>query len=396
VRPRAISRVVAFAICSVAFDALAQTNAHAGPVAATATAEMAAYTDSDSVTVFTPAASAVMTDESRGWRANGAYLADIVSAASVDIVSTASQRWQEVRHGGELGGMYKPHDVGLGVDTSVSSEPDYLSLSAGARVLLDTHEKTANPTFGYAYTHDTAGRTGTPFSVYAQRLQRHSLNAGVELVLDRATTLNMSLDVNLERGDQKKPYRMLPIFEADVVSRVPAGASLATVNLLRSPGRMTEKTPLERNRFALSARFAHRFSGSTFLLSDRLYADDWGLFAFTTDVRYVIDVGRRFYVWLHFRGNLQSGVSFWQRAYVGATGDGTSDQPTYRTGDRELSPLESATGGAGVRWNFGAAPRSSRWGLVVQGDTIATHFRDALYVTDRVAQLFVLQVETEL
>ncbi|HEX3598377.1 MAG TPA: DUF3570 domain-containing protein, partial [Polyangiaceae bacterium] len=264
------------------------------------------------------------------------------------------------------------------------------------RLLLDLDQKTVNPTFGYAFSHDTAGRTGTPFSVYAQELARHTLNAAVELVLDAATTLTLSFDVNVERGDQKKPYRMLPIFDARVAIEIPRGASLALVNERRSPGRMTERTPLERNRFALSSRFARRFGGSTFLLSDRLYADDWGLFAFTTDARYVADVGRRLYAWLHFRGHLQSGVSFWRRAYAGSVGDGSSDQPEYRTGDRELSPLATLTGGAGVRWNFGALPRPSRWGLSVQGDAMVTHFRDALYVRERVGQLFVVQMETEL
>jgi hypothetical protein len=48
-----------------------------------------------------------------------------------------------------------------------------------------------------------------------------------------------------------------------------------------------------------------------------------------------------------------------------------------------------------MRWNFGAAPQPTSWGLALQEDTIATHFTDALYVTDRIAELVVAQVEAE-
>ncbi len=159
---------------------------------------------------------------------------------------------------------------------------------------------------------------------------------------------------------------------------------------------MAERTPLERNRFALSGYLSRRFGGSTLRIGERLYADDWGLLATTTDARFIIDVGRRFFVWFHVRGHVQNGVSFWRRAYVGSVTSDGSSQPTYRTGDRELSPLIAGTAGAGVRWNFGRARDPSAWGLVLQQDTIATHFENALYVKDRLGALAILQVEAEL
>lgn len=365
-------------------------------IVTTASAELAGYTDTDSVTVITPSVAATVRDDLRGWSANGSYLADIVSAASVDIVSTASQRWTEVRHAGDLGATYMPRSTGVAVDASASSEPDYVSFAAGGRLLLELANKTVNPTFGYAFAHDTAGKTGTPFSVYSQQLARHDLSAGLELVLDGATTFSLTGDALLERGDQKKPYRMLPVFKADAVSKVPAGASLALVNQTRQPGNMMESTPLERNRFALAGRLARRFSGCTLVLSERLYADDWGLLASTTEARFVLDAGRRLLVWLYLRGHVQNGVSFWQRAYVGDVTSGNADVPKYRTGDRELSPLVAGTAGAGVRWNFGRRSNPSSWGLVLQDDLVATHFENALYVTDRIGELAILQLEVEL
>ena len=187
------------------------------------------------------------------------------------------------------------------------------------------------------------------------------------------------------------------MFDASVADRIPAGASLSLVNQLRLPGRMTEQTPLERNRFALSFRLARRFAHSTVILAERAYTDDWGLSAITSDAQLLRDVGTRFVVWLHLRGHVQSGVSFWRRAYVARVPtDGPSIVPEYRTGDREMSPLLSGTAGLGARWSFGARPRPSRWGLVVQGDVTATDFLDALYVRARLATIGVVQLEAEL
>ncbi len=90
--------------------------------------EMSAYTDTDNVTVFTPSVNASIENVTQGASIRGHYLVDVVSAASADIVSTASGRWTEVRQAGGLEGTYKPRETGFTVAGAMSSEPDYLSL----------------------------------------------------------------------------------------------------------------------------------------------------------------------------------------------------------------------------------------------------------------------------
>src|SRR5688572_1506917 len=60
--------------------------------------EFSGYADTDAVSVVTPAIEATLKNPLAGWSATGSYLVDVVSAASVDIVSTASTHWTEVRH----------------------------------------------------------------------------------------------------------------------------------------------------------------------------------------------------------------------------------------------------------------------------------------------------------
>lgn len=355
-------------------------------------AEVSGYRDSDGVSTLTPAVTAGARDPLSGWSAIGSYLVDIVSAASVDIVATASPHWVELRHAGTLTGRYKPGTWGAGFSAAASVEPDYVSLSGGVTGSFDFHKKNATLELGYAYSHDTAGRTGTPFSVYSLTLTRHDLAGSLELVLDRATTLTPSFELVLESGHQEKPYRYLPLFEASVAYRVSAGASIDEVNQLRLPGRTAESLPDSRRRTALAGTLAHRFHSSTLKLFDRLYADSWGLRASTTDLTWTFELGRRFSLWPHARFHSQGGVSFWERAYVGQIASGTLRVPRYRSGDRELSPLWTATLGPGARWDLGGSdPRA--FSAILEVDGSYTRYADALYVAHRYAGFAVAGVE---
>ena len=358
-----------------------------------ATAEFAAYTDTNAVTVFTPSLRAQTASPYGAWSAEGHYLADIVTAASVDIVTSASPRWTEVRHEAGLAATYRPGPTSFTARAQVSSEPDYLSLGAGLRLDGQLAGKRFNPLLIYSLAHDTAGRTGTPFSVYSKKLWRHDLAVGAEMILDRRTTLQVVLDSVFELGDAADPYRYLPLFAPDVAPRIQPGASLATVNELRLPGRIDERVPGERIRISLSGRLARRFRHSTAIFAERLYADDWGLFATSSEGRWLTDIGEHWTLWLTGRLHGQTGVSFWKRAYEASIDDGVLSVPTYRSGDRELGPLLSGTLGLGARFAFELGRQVGPWSITAQFDETATSFRDALYVAGRLAHLGIIDFE---
>ncbi len=364
-----------------------------------ASLEIAGYSDSDHVTVFTPSVHAAI-DNTSGASLSGSYLVDVVSAASVDIVSTASQRWQEVRQAGDVAGEYKPRDIGVGVGGSLSREPDYLSYGGYGVVTKDFDEKNWTVTLGYGYSHDTAGRCGadgvcTPFSVFAHQIDRSAFNGGASWVVDAATLASVSVDVVIESGDQSKPYRYIPMFSPAVAAGAPLGASIGWVNAYRLAERPLEQLPLELHRTALTGHYAHRFDGSTLRLEERVYDDDWGLLASTTDVRWIFDLGHRIALWPHARFHGQSSVVFWRRAYVSGTANGF-DLPQYRTGDRELGPLLTLGGGMGLRVYLGGRGRPEQLALQLAYDGMFTSFLDDLYVTQRTAMLGTLTFLGEL
>jgi hypothetical protein len=361
-----------------------------------ASMELAGYNDSDHVTVVTPSVALGIEDTS-GASLHATYLVDVVSAASVDIVSTASSRWKEVRQAGSVSGEYKPHDFGVAVGTSFSSEPDYLSYGAYATVTKDFDEKNVSVFFGYGFSHDTIGRCGdnggcTPFSVFSRPLQRGSFNGGVDFVVDRDSLASLTGDVVIENGDQSKPYRYIPMFAASVAPNVANGASLALVNQERLPERPLEQLPLSRRRLALTGRYARRLDGSTLRLEERVYDDSWGLVASSSDARWIFDLGRRFALWPHVRFHVQNEVSFWQRAYVSGAAPGWN-LPEFRTGDRELGPLWTIEGGFGMKWYVGSDAEPERWALQFTGDAMYTSFLDDLFLTHRTAELGALGFE---
>jgi hypothetical protein len=355
--------------------------------------ESSAYHDTDHVNVATPTVAVGLSDPLAGWSVDARYLVDAVSAASVDIVTSASARWSEIRHVGSLDVKYKPGDLGMEASAGVSREPDYLALSAGGTLTLDLGDKNFTPMLGYSYGHDTAGRSGTPFSIFGRTLIKHGARAGVTVIVDRATTLDLVGDAIFESGDQAKPYRYIPLFAPGMAARIPAGASPDDVNDARMSLRPAEELPLTRERYALSARLAHRFSGSTLRLEQRLYDDSWGLLASSTDVRQIWDLGASVFVWPHFRAHLQKGVDFRRRAYEVSVGPGGGlGVPKLRAGDRELGPLHSYTAGAGLRLGLGEM-MGARWSVTGQADVVWTRYSDALYLTERTAYFGALGLE---
>lgn len=365
-------------------------SARAGDVDGRAYSEVAAYQDSVAVSVLTPSVGATLKSPTSGWDANGRYLVDVVSAASPDIVTTASPRWTEVRHAGNVGAGYKPGTFGVSANANASYTPDYLALGASGRLSQDLDEKNLTLVEGYGYGHDTIGRNGTPFSVFSHVLEYHTITAGLTRVVNPSTTLGFVADMTIERGDQSKPYRYIPMFDPNVAPTVSRGASVDEVANKRIQARPLEQLPLGRERYSLSARLASRLATSTIRLDERGYVDSWNLIASTTDAKWMFDAGARVVWWPHLRLHLQNGVSFWQRAYAASS---VHDLPALRTGDRELSPLATLGAGGGIRVGLGGEGHVDDWVLTGSFEGTYTSFFDAIYVSQRFAGLAAVGLE---
>ncbi|HWL86475.1 MAG TPA: DUF3570 domain-containing protein, partial [Polyangiaceae bacterium] len=355
--------------------------------------DMSGYTDTLHVHVASPSMHAEVISPTSGWRVRGTFLADFVTAASPDIVSTASRHYVERRYAGSLLGAYKPGLYGIEANGSFSSEPDYLSLSGGAAVTADLNDKLITPRLAYSHSDGTIGRNDSPFAnvpLYhpgeKRKVFTNSFELSTTFVLSATSVLALGATLDTERGDQSKIYRYVPLFSPQIAGKVRPGIPVDVVNLNRLAFRPQEQLPTERDRYAGAIRFLHRFSSATLRLDERLYYDTWLIKATTTDIRFMQDIGEHLRVWPHIRFNAQTGASFYKLAYAAlVANDGTLVIPTYRTGDRELSPMMTITGGFGTRIALGSPEATTQYAVTISGDYMYSYFFNSLYVVDRKA-----------
>jgi hypothetical protein len=371
-----------------------QADTTSSTITTKASTEVSGYADTDHVLVLSPSIAGSVSDVLAGWSIGGHYLVDVVSAASVDIVSTASSKWREYREAGSAEGNYKLGDVTIGASGVFSSEPDYLSLAAGGTLTVDLLEKNVTPFVGFSYGQDQVGRTGLPAAFWRSK-QTAAGQLGVTFVVDRSTISTLQAEAIQETGYLAKPYRYVPLFAPAQAGSIQAGASIAEVNAARLSIRPAEQLPNARHRFAITSRLGHRYNDSTLRLDERAYGDTWGLMASTTDFRFMLDLGRRLMLWPHIRLHVQNQVAFWQQAYVALpAANGTFSIPAIRTGDRELSSLYTVTGGGGAQLKL-TDSIDKPWSLIFEIDGSYTHYLNALYITERGAVFSTLAVEAE-
>ncbi|MFO0736991.1 MAG: DUF3570 domain-containing protein [Labilithrix sp.] len=353
--------------------------------------DLSGYSDTNAVAVYTPALNASLVSPTAGWNVGGNFALDAVSAASPDLVSTASPPFAEYRYAGGLTGGYKPGLYGAQASVSASSSPDYYSYTAGGTLTGDFRDKLITVTAGYAFSYDTIGRGPNnwlkDFLKDKGYIYTHEIQAGVTFIISPTSIALIGGTFAMERGDGSQPYRYIPMFEAENVAPfVPVGATVDLVNRVRLPVKPLEQLPTERDRIAVGARFNKRLQNATFRIEQRFYVDTWGMKASSTDTRYMVDLSRHLRVWPHGRIHAQTDTNFYSRAYVaGLGGDGQTVVPLYRTGDRELSPLATFTGGGGVRLGIGEPEGDVKLGITVVGDVMYTRFLNALYITTRTA-----------
>jgi hypothetical protein len=354
--------------------------------------ELFTYNATDYVNVTSPALYLSAENPTSGWQFGGSFLVDVVSSASADIVATASRRLDEVRIAGSLAGSYKIGPTKVGLNGGFSYEGDYTGRAAGVSISADLLEKRLTPSLSYGFGLDTLGITGTSWDVFSRELMRHTIDAGASIVLNGTTVGVVGGTVEIDTGDSSKPYRYVPMFKPEIATQLPKGATRQLVDQLRT-SKVHEQVPENgRLRFAVSLRAAHRFETSTLRADERLYIDDWGMKATTTDLRFLYDVSEQLRIGPHVRFHLQSPVDFWKRAYAAApTAGSTPEIPKYRTGDKENGPLFGATVGVSARYQL-----SEIFSASLQVEGTYNQYLDHLYLFDRIGVFTSTNIDMEI
>jgi hypothetical protein len=247
------------------------------------------------------------------------YDVDVISAASVDVVTAASPRgYEETRHGGSVGVTLRPSPTWtLGARALASLESDYRSLAAPLSASAEWLERRLTTRVQYRLTLDSVGRSGS--TAEWRSLRSDALFGEVGVVLDRASVATLSYEGQLQRGFQASPYRFVRVEWTG----------------LGQPIAVPEALPETRVRHAAALGARRALSDSFFArASYRFYWDSWevrshtaeaGLEFATRDDALVLGVSAR--------GYTQGAAAFHQERYVVAAGE----LPRYREVDKLLA-----------------------------------------------------------
>jgi len=309
------------------------------------------YSDTDNVIVLSSQLEVARALDEDGSAASARAVVDVVSAASVDVVSQASTRFNEVRGEVDLSGSARLGEGLWSLDYRGSTEPDYLSHGFGAG--YQTRLGSPDSVLGahYQLTFDTVGRHGTEYATWSRSLTNHEGDLSFTQTLGPQTVVRGVYTLTVQDGYLEKPYRFVPLFDAEGLARARADGvklDLASFDAYRLSTRPPEEVPDLRVRHALAARalqYVDAIDGSV-RLDYRFYVDDWRMTSHTLELSLWTELGGPFGLELFTRGYLQSAVSFYERIYRVAS---PAQVPRLRTADRKLSPYRSLTGGARLR-----------------------------------------------
>lgn len=306
------------------------------------------YTDTDNVLVVSSQLGAARALDEEGGKASADVVVDVVSAASVDVVSQASQRFSELRWEVNLAGSYAIGDGLPSLNYRGSAEPDYVSHGFGAGYLSRLVGADTVASAHYQLTLDTVGRSGTPFATFSRSLTIHSAELSLTQNLSTRALLRAVLSLTVERGYQEKPYRFVPLFDAAGLAQADADGEelrLSTFDRYRLASRPPEEVPQTRVRPAIALRgLVYLDALESSLRADyRFYLDDWGVLANTAELELEHPLSELWTIAFTTRGYTQTKASFYRSAYVVSQPD---EIPGLRTVDRKLAPYDTLSGGA--------------------------------------------------
>jgi len=264
---------------------------------------------------------------------NGSYYVDMVSNASIDVVTQASP-YKETRKEGSLGLDYVYRDSTVNLSGSSSSEPDYTANSVNVDVSQEVFGGMTTVSTGYTRGWDEVRKHNTPsFSASASHWQ---YRLGVTQVLTPRWLASVNLEAIADEGFLSSPYRAARVFGAFVPEHDPATRSSRALTL-RVAGDVWKRS-------AVRAEY-------------RYFWDTWDIRAHTAELGFSRYFGERWLADAYFRYYTQSHALFYS--------DNFASQLTYVSRNRQLSTFDSLGPGAKISYTVLHVP--SRYEIKLNG-----------------------------
>ncbi len=255
---------------------------------------------------------------------SGQYYVDMVSNASIDVVTTASP-FREKRTALDLGLDYVVRDTTISVTRANSREPDYTADSLSVDLAQEVFGNMSTVSLGFTRGWDKVGRVREGFFDVA-RHWRYRL--GLTQVLTPRWIASVNFEAVSDDGYLGNPYRVARVFGAAVAERYPRTRSSRALSF-RAVG-------------DLGSRDAMR-------VEYRYFWDNWDIKAHTLEAGYSRYIGERWMADTYVRLHSQSSALFYS--------DNASVDSLYVSRNRQLSDFVSPSMGAKASYTMKQALR---------------------------------------
>jgi hypothetical protein len=272
---------------------------------------------------------------------SGTYYVDMVSNASIDVVTTASP-FKERRTAVDLGVDFVHRDALITLSTSRSDEPDYLATSTSLDLAQEMFGGMTTVSLGFTRARDEVGKKNAP--EFADLARHWQYRLGLTQILTPTWLASANLEVVSDEGFLGSPYRVARVFGAAVPERNPRTRTSRAVKF-RSISEFGERS---------SVRAEYRY-----------FWDTWDIRAHTVELGYSRYFGEPWLADAMVRVYSQDKALFYSD---NATGD-----TTYVSRNRQLSTFKSYTLGAKLAYTAKTVP--GRYEIKLNGSVEAMRFR---------------------
>jgi len=261
---------------------------------------------------------------------SGHYYVDSVSAASVDVLATASA-YTEERTEVSAGVDYLNEKTLMSFKYTNSEENDFTANSAFFSVSQDFFGDLTNFTLGYARGWDDVGQLGKSETEDADR---HIYQVGMTQVLTKNALIGVNLETITDEGFLQNPYRQVRFIDPG--------------NTARGYSYQLESYPETRTSTAMAFRGLYYLPYRASIKGEyRYFNDSWGIESHTYDLLYVHPLDDQWIVEGKFRYYSQTQADFYQDLFP------FKDSQTHLARDKELSNFSGTTFGAGISYELG-------------------------------------------
>jgi hypothetical protein len=266
------------------------------------------------------------------------YYVDMVSSASIDVITTASP-YTEERTQYSLSGDYLRGNTTISAGFTSSDESDFDATTYSLAVSQDMFGQLTTLTLSYAYG-DTVMRSDDPGFMRDNTRQQYGV--GLTQILTRNLITALNFEVITDEGFLNNPYRSVRYSDPDSL----LGYSFEP-----------ELYPRTRTTTAVGLRAKYYLPYRAALEAQyRFFTDTWDIEAHTASLTYV-HPWNDFTFTAKYRFHDQTGAHFFRDLFP------RSEATNFRGRDKELSPLTSHTFKLGVAYEF----LSDGWNFIDRG-----------------------------